>query len=62
MPQEYGSHADYMSWVYERAQERQAAVEEALRTAFASFIESRTVDVILFSNVSVMHLAQAIIS
>jgi len=60
VPEGYDSHADYMSWVNERAEERQAAVEEALRRAFAPFVESRTVDVIVFANVGVMDLARAI--
>jgi len=61
MPDGYGSHADYMSWVADDAKARQKAIEEALRDAFAEFIETRQVEVIVFSNVSVLDLAKAVI-
>ena len=60
MPDGYGSHADYMSWVADDAKVRQEAIEKALRDAFADFIETRQVEVIVFSNVSVLDLAKAI--
>lgn len=60
MPDGYGSHADYMSWVADDAKVRQEAIEKALRDAFAGFIETRQVEVIVFSNVSVLDLAKAI--
>jgi len=60
MPDGYDSHADYMSWVGEDANARQEAIEKALRDAFADFIETRQVEVIVFSNVSVIDLANAI--
>lgn len=62
MPEGYDSHADYISWVSADAQARQKAIEDALRRAFAAFIESRPVDVIVFSNVGVEDLAQAILA
>lgn len=40
MPDGYGSHADYMSWVADDAKVRQEAIEKALRDAFADFIEN----------------------
>ncbi len=61
MPDGYGSHADYMSWVAEDARTRQETIEQALLDAFADFIEARQVEVIIFSKVSVMDLANAII-
>jgi len=61
MPDGYGSHADYMSWVTDDAKMRQQAIEKALREAFADFIETRKVEIIVFSNVSVLDLAKAVI-
>lgn len=61
MPEGYSSHADYMSWVSDDAKKRRTAIEKTLREAFAPFIETRSVDVIVFSNVSALHLAEAII-
>lgn len=58
----YCSHSDYMSWVAEDARARQEAIEKALRDAFADFIETRQVEVIVFSNISVLDLAKAIIA
>lgn len=60
MPDGYGSHADFMSWVIEDARTRQEAIEQALRDAFVDFIETRQVEVIIFSDVSVIALANAI--
>ena len=56
----YGSHADYMSWVEADAAARQKAIEQALREAFSDFIETRQVEVIVFSNVSALDLGRAI--
>jgi len=61
MPDGYGSQADYMSLVVEEAKEREKAVQEALHEAFGDFIETRSVEVIIFSNVSALDLATAII-
>jgi len=58
----YGTHSDYMSWVSEEAQERQTRIEKELRQAFASFIETRPVEVIVFANISALDLADAIIN
>ncbi len=60
MPEGYGSHADYMSWVSGDAQKRRSEIEDALRRAFASFVESRPTDVIVFSSMTADDLAQAI--
>jgi hypothetical protein len=62
MPEEYGSHADYMGWVKADADSRQEAIEDALRKAFSSFIEKREVEVIVFSGMNAFDLAKAIIS
>lgn len=62
MTEEYGSHADYIGWVSEAAEARQTMIEEALRVAFASFVETRQVDVIVFSNVGAVDLANAILN
>ena len=62
MPEGYDTHADYMGWVAEDAASRQTAVGQALRSAFASFIELREVEVINFSAMTVLDLARAISS
>ncbi|RMH48639.1 MAG: hypothetical protein D6694_00240 [Gammaproteobacteria bacterium] len=49
-----------MSWVADEAKMRQEEIEKALRDAFADFLETREVEVIIFSNVSVPDLAKAI--
>jgi hypothetical protein len=49
-----------MSWVSDDAETRHAQVEAALREAFASFVESRPTDVIVFSSVSAADLAAAL--
>ncbi len=60
MPEDYGSHHDYFEWVREEADERTRSIEEALHKAFAGFIETREVDVIVFSSMSAADLASAI--
>jgi len=62
MPDGYGSHADYMSWVKEDADSRQEAIENALHKAFSNFIEKREVEVIVFSGMTAFDLADAIIN
>lgn len=58
----YGSHKEYSDWVNKEADERQKEVESALRKSFVSFIEKREVEVIIFSDINVNQLANAIIS
>ena len=54
----YGSHAEYMSWVSEDADARHTKIENALRQAFASFIDQKNVDVIVFSEMDVHQLIE----
>ena len=61
MPYGYGTHADYMDWVRDDADSRKAVIEKALREAFSDFIETREVEVIVFSSMSAFDLAKAII-
>lgn len=61
MPQGYGSHSDYMAWVKSGADSRQEEVESALRQAFSGFIERREVEVVVFSSMSALDLARAIV-
>jgi len=58
----YGTQADYFKWVKEDANIRQETIERALRDAFLDFIEKHEVEVIVFSNMSVFDLADAIIA
>jgi len=51
-----------MSWAAEQSQARQEQIERALREAFSGFIETRSVEVIVFANVSALHLAKAIVN
>ena len=60
MPRGYGSHAEYMQWVKGDADHRQRVIEEALHQAFSGFIETRRVDVIVFSGMSAIKLSKAI--
>src|SRR5574341_1516390 len=50
MPDGYGTHADYIGRIDEEIRNRQRDVEAALKHAFAGFLETRSVDVIVFSN------------
>jgi hypothetical protein len=62
MPDGYGSHADYISWVKDDAGLRQKTIENELSKAFSKFIETREVKVIVFSNMTALNLAKAIIT
>jgi len=62
MPDGYGSHADYISWVKDDAGLRQKTIENELSKAFSKFIEKREVKVIVFSNMTALDLAKAIIT
>ncbi len=62
MPEGYGSHRDYMDRVKADVDARQVVVETALRQAFAGFIEKREVEVIVFSSMSALDLANAIVA
>lgn len=57
----YGTHADYMTWVEADADERREHVETALREAFSSFIHKQEVDIVVFSSMTALELADAII-
>ncbi|MEW5995351.1 MAG: hypothetical protein AB1744_13295, partial [Candidatus Zixiibacteriota bacterium] len=60
MSENYSSHADYMSRVVAEADKRRETVEQNLRSAFEAFIQEQQVEVVLFSNMSVLDLARAI--
>ena len=62
MPGGYASHRDYMDRVKAGAEARREAIETALRKALSSFIESREVEVVVFSNMSALDLAKAILA
>lgn len=49
MPDGYGTHADYIGRIDAEVQSRQQDVAAALKEAFAGFLETRSVDVIVFS-------------
>jgi len=60
MPEGCDTHADYIGWVRAEAETRHAAIVAAMTEAFAPFIERREVDVINFSAMTAMDLAEAI--
>lgn len=60
MPDSYDSHGHYMQWVRSDADQRQSAMEESLRAAFRLFIETREVEVVVFSSMSIAVLSEAI--
>jgi len=62
MPGGYSSHADHMSWVAADAAKRRQAVESELRAAFARFVETREVEVIVFAQMDVFDLSAAILA
>jgi len=62
MPDRYGTHTDYMDWVRDDANSRQEAIENALRKAFSNFVEKREVEIIVFSSMAALDLAEAIIN
>lgn len=62
MPEGYGGHKDYVDRVKADAAARQAAVEKALRAAFERFIETRQVEVVVFSGMSALDLAKAVLA
>lgn len=62
MPEDYGSHRDYIDWVKDQAAARQRAVEEAVRAVFSGFIDKREVEVVVFDSMTAVELAQAIIA
>ena len=62
MSRDYGSHQDYIGWVKADADARQEIVETALREAFTSFIEKREVEVVVFSSMTALDLAKAILA
>lgn len=62
MPDGYGSHRDYIYRVKADVDARQKAVEAALREAFLRFIERREVEVVVFSSMSALDLAKAMLA
>jgi len=60
MSGEYSSHGDYMRKVSKVADERCADVETAFRQAFQQFIETRRVEVIVFSSITATDLGSII--
>ncbi len=60
MPDGYESQKDYINWVKADADARQENVDQALREAFASFIRRCEVDMVVFSDMTAVDLANAI--
>ena len=49
MPEGYGTHKDYIDLIKADVSARQESMRVAFKKAFASFIQKREVEVILFS-------------
>jgi len=62
MTEGYGCQRDYLGWVKDAADARQQMVEAALREAFSRFIETREVEVVVFSAMTALDLANAIVA
>jgi hypothetical protein len=62
MPEEYGTHKDFIESVEASANRRLEAIEKALKEAFSRHIEKREVEVIIFSSMTASDLADAIFS
>ena len=62
MPNEYSNQTDYIGWVKDDADSRQQNMEDALRAVFSDFLEKSEVDVIVFSSMTALDLAEAIIA
>lgn len=60
MPDGYDTHADYMGWVRESAGARSEKLRASLQRAFSRFIETRELEVINFSDMTALDLAEAI--
>ncbi len=60
MPDEYGTHKDFIESVEASANTRQEAILNALREAFSRHIEKREVEVIIFSSMTASDLSEAI--
>lgn len=59
MTEGYGSQRDYMDLVSGDADTREKDIVEALRTAFARFVETKDVEIIVFSDMTATELGSA---
>jgi hypothetical protein len=57
VPDDYGSHSDFMSWVENSAPQRQESVKTSLRRAFEEYIEVQQTEFILFGRITAADLA-----
>ncbi len=62
MSDDYGSHADFLSWVAESVPKRTALVEDELRNAFRGHIEVRETEFVLLGRVSATALAEILLA
>lgn len=60
MPDGYDSHADYMGWIKAESDARAEQIREGILGTFSHFIERREIEVINFSAMTVLDLANAI--
>ncbi len=61
MAQNYGNHHTYIGWVKDDADSRESELEEALNDVFSEAIEMRSTEIVLFSDMTALDLAGAII-
>lgn len=62
MTEEYSTHADYIARVSEEATARCEEVQQVLKKAFQPFIETRSVEVIVFSDISALDLGRILLN
>ncbi|HUU29557.1 MAG TPA: hypothetical protein VM123_17270 [archaeon] len=60
MPNDYGKHHNYMKLVKDDAIVRKKNLEASIREVFSDFIEVREVEVVVFSEIDALELANAI--
>lgn len=62
MSENYGTQADYLSWVERDARQRESTMRSAIREAFSTHIEQRSVEIIVFENIPAAELADALLN
>ena len=60
MSEDYGCHADFLSWVEGSAPRRRTLVEDELRAAFRDHLDMRETEFVLLGRVSATELAEII--
>jgi len=62
MVEGYGSQKDYMEWVKDSADERNLKIRNSLKIAFKDFIETKEVEIIVFSDMTSSDIGLSILN